>query len=648
MQALLACPGVVATLRAATSSRGSIPLVGSTMCEERCSGASTDRGVGRRTEKSDAATNSCDWSPGCLGTSSGKGERGRFALETRAASEDGNERNSVLDELAALLVQMEDHNCELALTGGSRGGEGCDRQPTGNLPAGVGLATKNHVGGRAIGSKASGCADHGCRGTAAAPSRGGSPHIFRSPRNGGPQPSNGMELYGEALVPTSVVELIRTRRLGAGSVNGRELFRRDTTSAGFGSGQQCVSELLGKLLLADAGCSGVDIETARGGPGFVVEKSYGTLGLEFRGAMCVRMLCMECERDRVKLEPFTELTLPPLLRQPLLSPTPPSPPKLLSGKGVAEPGTIGDARSPLELRTIQGLINAAMGSESLGGANKVWCEACRQWTEAEISVSLHALPRLLALHVRPASTMEGQLASQPPPIAESARDGTGFGSFARGPLKAGRTGVGGGHALIERRLTMNVSMRCQFHGSMVEGKMGTMSPAVASARESWKHEDEGSNTLATSEPTQQCDDVHYDLVGVILHQGNRLGSGHYTFALNARVASQHSAVSPAPEVPSGSEEQPVCLVEQEQQVLGSSGGRGSDRQRSPWNSGEARFGRERAGAPLRNDNGEAKFVLFDDDCVRWLSSDESDNVLRGGGGSGNLGDAFLVFYSRRD
>ncbi|CAM9311041.1 unnamed protein product, partial [Sphacelaria rigidula] len=95
-------------------------------------------------------------------------------------------------------------------------------------------------------------------------------------------------------------------------------------------------------------------------------------------------------------------------------------PPLLHNGIESESGIHGEGLPSCEPRepcTLQRLVETVLGSESLGGVNKVWCEACRQWTEAERRSSLHRFPRLLSLHVRQA-TARGTWLPRPSPSTE--------------------------------------------------------------------------------------------------------------------------------------------------------------------------------------------------------------------------------------
>ncbi|CAM9118076.1 unnamed protein product [Ectocarpus sp. 8 AP-2014] len=296
-----------------------------------------------------------------------------------------------------------------------------------------------------------------------------------------PSASTGEGVLVEAIAPTSLVELIRAgwlsadrARLGGGGAGATE-------STEFGTGQACVSELLGKFLglVVDDGGSGATSPSGVGErrSGGSHSSSFCSLAHAFRGTLCARTLCVECERDRTAREDFTELTLPPLLPPPQHAP-------------------------PL---TAQGAIPAAEND--------------------------------------------------------------------------------GGPSLRGRRRTMQALVDGVFEGESLAGN----------------------NKLYDS------GDVFYDLIGVILHQGQTLASGHYTFALHAAAGDSAS------------------FLEQQQQA---------DR------DNRALVQQEPPGAAAAGSTcGKPGFALFDDATVGWLSPEEERAVLRGGGGV--FGDPFLVFYARR-
>lgn len=462
----------------------------------------------------------------------------------------------------------------------------------------------------------------------------------------------------EAITPTTLVELIRGGWLSAGRAstttgeqNSGRLRRGGglagaTALADFGSGQQCVSELLGKLLdlhepgVAREGDTAVmGEEERREGSG-----SANRLRDAFLGALCTRMLCVECERDRVSREKFTELTLPPLVRQP-----PPPPPNCKTTETWAS----GDNASP-EQRTIQDLVEIALGSESLEGTNKVWCQACRQWTEAERRSLLHSPPRLLALHVRPSTG--GRLHC--PPAADTGAKLVKSGAhedhyaetLACDPNNAKRRtrARSGNGAVIDRALTVRGDFRCHLHNTVGAarraacGQTHASPPSSTISREVQQSRGESDDTL----PQQRdSDDVSYDLIGVILHQGHTLGSGHYTFALNVPSIPNTSSDRASRDCPSAvgasadGAEHATCREK-------------SDPRNSKSES-LLKVAREMSGVGGEGRDGAAVwsnregFVLFDDAHVRWLSTEEENTVLRGGDASGGLGDAFLVFYARR-
>ncbi|CAN0194136.1 unnamed protein product [Laminaria digitata] len=304
-------------------------------------------------------------------------------------------------------------------------------------------------------------------------------------------------LSAKAISPIALVDLIHEGWLSAGRGSGRVQAGRERyrgrladrkASADFGSGQQCASELLGKLLDLPAATAGVPSggeaapcsSSSRGrdmhdGPSGLIEA--------FRGALCARTTCVECERDRATREEFTELTLPPLPPQR----PPPSPNRAaeMVSAAAVEATAAADNHSQSERLTLEGLVDAVLGSETLDGRSK---------------------------------------------------------------------------------------------------KLG------------------------------ESEDVRYELVGIILHKGQTLGSGHYTFA-------RHTGASARP-VEQRSRQRPQHWSS----ALGVGGG---------------------AGNGLDFSTNKKAFAFFDDACVRWLSPEEECNVFRGGGPGGGLGEAFLVFYARR-
>ncbi|CAM9676819.1 unnamed protein product [Ectocarpus fasciculatus] len=300
--------------------------------------------------------------------------------------------------------------------------------------------------------------------------------------------STGGDVRVEAIAPTSLVELIRggwlsagRARLGGGGAGG-------TALTDFGTGQACASELMGKFLglVVDDGRGAASPQGGVGGrrSGTHSSSSFCGLAQAFRGKLCARTLCVECERDRTAREDFTELTLPPLL------PPQHAPPLTAQGAVAAAEN---DGRSSAESlggrrRTMQTLVDEMFERESLAGNNKL------------------------------------------------------------------------------------------------------------------------------------CDsgDVFYDLIGAILHQGQTLASGHYTFAL-------YAAAGPA-----------ASVLEQQQQQQQQQADRDNRALAQQGPPGEAAAG---------STCGKPGFALFDDAAVRWLSPEEERAVLRGGGGG--LGDPFLVFYARR-
>ncbi|CAM9667895.1 unnamed protein product, partial [Hapterophycus canaliculatus] len=195
-----------------------------------------------------------------------------------------------------------------------------------------------------------------------------------------------------AFAPSALVELIHEGWLStehaageATSVRarlGREI-RVPAASADFGTGQACVSEFLGKLLHLGTSDRGAGIflgEVKRRGAsspsgvsaGDAADGACGLAG-SFRGTLCSRTLCVECERDRTIREDFMELMLPPLVlpRQP---PSSPGPTTALTGGAAAPAGTGGDrdcSKIFEERRTLQSLFDGVLCRESLEGSNKV-------------------------------------------------------------------------------------------------------------------------------------------------------------------------------------------------------------------------------------------------------------------------------------
>lgn len=470
-------------------------------------------------------------------------------------------------------------------------------------------------------------------------------------------------LQAEAITPTALVELIREGYLSAEGVTeglaaNRTHFRggvgNPTSMADFGTGQACVSELLGKILDLGAAAAGNVLDDGRRGnssSGAVNKRksdhgdnSVCGLAKAFRGTLCVRTLCMECERGRTSCEGFTELTLPPLVPQP-------------SPSGVAAQGATaarnGDGLSKLaqeEARTLQDLVDAMLGREPLEGNNKVWCDVCRQWTEAERRSSLHSPPTLLALHVRPGARKQSLLYGYPYPSSFKAAVSGGFKRRAGGP---GEPGQGGGapeesgekRELIERVLVVKNASRCQFH-DVRAGSDGNNTSSGFSARNLSQPRPEREKGPSNDQPHQRIKrdsgDIFYDLIGVIPHLGQNLGSGHYTFALHVDDATCRSRGHHGPLRAGGVSSAGLGLRQAapspgatDRESLPSAPGRGLGL------AGEA-GGSIEAGSSCTN---KPAFALFDDAVVRWLSPGEESALLRGGGGG--IGDPFLVFYARR-
>jgi len=478
------------------------------------------------------------------------------------------------------------------------------------------------------------------------------------------------------ITPTAFVELIRegwlsAERSAGGAAAGRLRFGGGTAGptaavADFGTGQACVSELLGKVIDVDAALHGDG--GGRGGArrtGCVVDGERGSvengvrgLARAFRGALCARTVCVECERDRSSREEFTELTLPPLAPPP--PPSQPSP-RHAATQGEAAGGTRrggGGHESTPKKQTLQGLVDAVVsGRESLGGSNKLWCEACRQWNEAERRSSLCSPPALLALHVRPGERKRSSPCPYPAAAMVAAasvgarvgRGGTN-GETERERSEEREGGADGGE-LVERVLVVKGAARCRFHdlasALAPPGKddssgisVGKAQPPQSSPGGGEPHHHHRHHRRDAKQHRQPSGpgDVLYDLVGAILHQGQTLGSGHYTFALHAGGCTSSSKDEPPANPPAGDVSRAAGGKEHAATSPGESGreGRGL-----PSVRGSAM----ESGAGGRTGDATPSFALFDDAVVRWLSLEEELAVLRGSGGG--LGDPFLVFYSRR-
>lgn len=398
--------------------------------------------------------------------------------------------------------------------------------------------------------------------------------------------------YQAAIAPETLVRHVREIWLGDSSSghiqNGKRRRTRglEVVSTDLGHRQQCASEFFGKLL--DLGASRENGE---------VHDIVSHLSKAFRGSICTRKLCVECERDRLDCETFTELVLPPLLPR----------------HSVLDRQPIGQSSAKMtspETFSVLDLVEEMLGRESLVGRNKVWCEFCRQWTEAERISTLHCSPQLLALHFRPAVN------------GLSAGEGKSVWGSVLGPHKAMYRGDDCGRrdsALIERVMTIQGASKGHFHGKTQPGE-----EEVGNEPQARREADFPLPILGDSNSTT------YDLVGIILHQGRSLSSGHYTFA-------RHVPKNPTPDrsskiTPTGTGRSQVntanAHLDSSVRSLEEQCWRGSDVPFCP--------------------RGDGNFVIFDDACVRRLSSEEERILLNGGGLQWGLGDPFLVFYVRRD
>lgn len=531
-----------------------------------------------------------------LGSSSGPaGDQGDSSAEAvemagSVTSAAADKINPVRDALGSLLREVEGRNRVL-----SAQGFGGTQQTRAATPPVTALSTGS-----------------GCAGASAAP-QPALRHLCETPPGKFCIPRSG-EACAAAIAPKTLVELIRGGWLSDRPAQRGGGLAGAVTSTDFGRGQQCVSELLGKLLDLDAGDESVeDCESPSG------------LSEAFSGALCLRLLCVECERDRVSRERFTELMLPPLI-----------PPQLSSPNLTTEAAFAGKVSSSSESRTLQQLVvKTVLEKESLSGESKVWCDSCRQWTEAERRSSLHRPPQLLALHLRP--TTSGGSAGQIERV----------GILGQGPRKAeGRPGYAQSTkgALIDDVLTLKGTAKCQFHGR-AEGARDSAGCTTGVAEEQPQALPKpGDDALG-----RDSDDACYDLVGIILHQGQTLGSGHYTFVLKVGTASvrwrdQDSLGRPQNHPPSTSagagEEARHSLPPRESDTCSSKVGLAKEGVREVGGGG--------GGSETTPDSSDVKggFVLFDDACVRWLSPEEERAVLRGGGARAGMGDPFLVFYTR--
>lgn len=473
-------------------------------------------------------------------------------------------------------------------------------------------------------------------------------------------------LCTKAINPIALVDLIREGWLsaGRGSGGGKPVRERNrgrlgdcSASAGFGSGQQCASELLGKLLdltpgaAAAAATGGVP---SRGEAAACKNRGRGvndsTSGLidAFRGVLSACTACVECERDRATREEFTELTLPPLVPQH----PPPSPYRVSQMASAASDAAAANDHSLSERLTLEGLVDSVLGSETLDGNSKVWCEACNQWTEAKRHFSIHSAPRLLALHVRPATG--GQPICPPPPPAV----GGSVGVRGSGPRKArGRAADGSekGEGLIERVLVVKRAARSGFHETAGEGAAAlcrsrtstTTCTSVGTQEGARGQENRALGELGDSE------DVRYELVGIILHKGQTLGFGHYTFARHTGATSRSVGESSPQRPPHCSSALGVGAGEEGIVPPPREAGAGSLESEAESVSAAATegvhgsVGEGAGGIGIGCSTNKHAFALFDDACVRWLSPKEERDVFRGGGSGGGLGEAFLVFYARR-
>lgn len=484
------------------------------------------------------------------------------------------------------------------------------------------------------------------------------------------------------IAPNGLVELIREGWLNAerpiGGATANSLVQRlGGGTAGllpamgdFGNGQACVSELLGKLLDVCAAATAAGAVREDGGElggasvgGGICERgscdigSVCSLATAFRGSLCACTHCVECERDRTRCEEFTELALPPLIPPPQ-PPTaqPPSSKRVAAAQGLREMTAESSSsdcdlsKTPQPCQTLQSLVDAMLGRESLEGNNKVWCESCRQWNEAERNSSLCSLPGLLALHVRPGASKQSSPCPRPTATVAAAGgalhrkqmdDGAGGAGGWGGPCKTEQAtataggGTSGNGELIERVLVVKSSLRCQSHAVEASGNGSTAGAPTAGERQQPRAEGvKGHRSLQGKQRGQlgESGDVFYDLIGAILHQGQTLSSGHYTFALHAGGPSFRSG----DQTPTHHYHHPP-----------SAGGTGRYKDTTSMLVQEL-TGEGRAGRSVALSMGCTKqaFALFDDAAVRWLSAEEGSALLRGGGGS--IGDPFLVFYARRE
>lgn len=634
VQALRACSAVMAPVGVVSFDRG---CDGGAMTEKesRSSGRTL-----RSDERAAIAGQASRTSSTCALES--KSTSGSVAIQSSegSRSEGGHQ---MIDTLGTLLMEMNVRNRELlGLYPGCDGAQGPNAVAP---PAVLCDASLNHPRS----SK---------NARAAASVLGGSQPVSQQT-----SPPYAPEYDATVITPSALVELIRYGWRGNGCTsepikeNDVAQHKRATAArssfGGFGSGHQCASEFLGKVLDTDI-CPRVAGRTSGDSTaGSVTEQrdmtdtfSACNFSRAFRGVLCAQTLCVECEKGRASHENFAEIALPPLSARP-------------SGRASHGAFTGEGISAPEQHRTLQGLVETLLDKESLEGQNKVWCEGCRQWTEAVRQSSLHIVPELLALHVRPATGA--------PIVAPTTRTATPvetslFKSNERDakPKKESDDGSSS-QALIERTLRIRGDDRCCSRtGNTCSGATGPSREALLETRsrsvcgdDSVRRSDDQTRLEHTErvegahldcigsrqrqEKGLEPDDANYDLVGIILHKGQTLGSGHYTFVLDTG-RHLHSSLP-----------HPSSIAEKSPLAPTSSGVTGSTLD-------EPAPGTESSRIPVMDVNrikgradvtfADSRLVLFDDECVRWLSSTEESVVMGGGGNTGGLGDAFLVFYAR--